>query len=135
MRSLKLFSLAFFTYLLLTVYANVFLKDELYAVELDMSRIWVASLIAVTFFVLLVLGYLKPVEFPAWVYWLILFVLSFALPIYGTLAVAFVFLFSRKRNLRFELSRTLVFLAFLSGVSLVYVDWDSGFKTLVFFDS
>jgi len=97
-----------------------------------MSRIWVASLIAVTFFVLLVLGYLKPVEFPVWVYWLILFVLSFALPIYGTLAVAFVFLFSRKRNLRFELSRTLVFLAFLSGVSLVYVDWDSGFKTLVF---
>lgn len=163
-KSLKLFSLAFFTYLLLTLYVNVFLKDKLYAAELDISRIWTASLVAILFFVFLVAGYLKPVELPAWVYWLILFILSFALPIYGSLAVAFAFLFSRKHNpferyahvwlglsiiliisiyllkgvpffnwnLRFELSKVLVFLAFLSGVSLVYVDWDNGFKTLVF---
>ncbi|MBO8174679.1 MAG: hypothetical protein H0Z18_05430 [Thermococcus sp.] len=164
MKSLKLFSLAFFIYILLTLYANIFLKDKLYAAELDMSRIWAASLVAILFFVFLVAGYLKPAELPAWAYWLILLVLSFALPLYGAIAVAFIFLFSMKYNpfekhahiwlifsiillvsiylfkgvplfnwnLRFELSKILVFLAFLSGVSLVYVNWNIKFKTLAF---
>ncbi|ADT85151.1 hypothetical protein [Thermococcus barophilus] len=164
MKSLKLFSLAFFTYLVLTLYTNVFLKDKLYGAELDMSRIWVALLVVILFFVFLVAGYLKPAELPAWAYWLMLFVFSFALPLYGVIAVAFIFLFSMKYNpfekhahiwlilsiillgfiyllrgiplfnwgLRFGLSKILVFLAFLSGVSLVYVNWSIKFKTLVF---
>ena len=164
MKSLKLFSLAFFTYLTLTLYANIFLKDKLYAAELDMSRIWVASLIALLFFGFFVLGFIKPVELPQWSYWLIISFLSLSIGIWGLGATLIVFLISKKYHgfkdyaglsfffslflivaiymlvgvpifewgLRFRLNKLLVFLAFLSGISLVYVNWNIKFKTLAF---
>ncbi|RLF75241.1 hypothetical protein DRN51_04360 [Thermococci archaeon] len=119
MKGLKLFTFAFFTYLFLMVCANIFLKDRLYAVALPSHKIMSALIIALIFWGALVLGYLKPIRFPEWVYWLLIFILSFALPIYGQLAVLVMFLLSREYNV-FEKHAKFVLLGSILSILVLY---------------
>lgn len=120
MKALKLFTLAFFTYLFLMVYANIFLKDRLYATVLPSSKITAALVIALLFWGVLVFGYLKPIRFPEWVYWLLIFILSFALPIYGQLAVLVVFFLSREYNV-FERYAKFVLMSSILSIFVLYL--------------
>lgn len=117
MRDLKLFSLAFFSYLLLTLYANIFLKHKLYAVNLDMSRIWIAALIALTFYLSFVFGYFKPIKLPKYIYWIIVFILSLAFVPYGPVtALFFIFAYFVYKERLFE---RFSYFAFFLGLAVV----------------
>ncbi|HDH44983.1 MAG TPA: hypothetical protein ENG66_06310 [Thermococcus sp.] len=120
MKGLKLFTLAFFTYLFLMVCANIFLKEKLYATTLPFHRIATALLVAIIFWGVLALGYLKTMRFPEWTYWLLIFILSFALPIYGQLAALIVFLISRKYKV-FEKYAKFALLGSILSIVILYL--------------
>lgn len=134
MKALKLFSLAFFTHLLLMVYANTFLSEKLYATELPFHQILIAVFISLAFFGVFVFGYLKPIKLPKSVYWLILFILSFALPGYGQFAVLIMFFLSKEYNVFEKYAKFVLLGSILSIISLYVIEgvplfhWELRFK-------
>ena len=80
MRGLKIFSLAFFSYLLLSLYANYFdpkLREIIYSKGFEPSMVILGTLIALLFFLIFVLGYLSGLELPVWLLMGLLLGLSF----------------------------------------------------------
>ncbi|ACJ15794.1 hypothetical membrane protein, conserved [Thermococcus onnurineus NA1] len=80
MRGLKIFSLAFFSYLLISLYSNYFdgeLRELIYAKGLSPSMLLLGVVYALAFFAVFALGYSTRFKVNPWFYALGIFVLSF----------------------------------------------------------
>ena len=80
MRGLKIFSLAFFSYLLLSLYANYFdetLREIIYSKGFEPSMVILGTLMALLFFLAFAFGYISGFELPVWFLIALLIGLSF----------------------------------------------------------
>jgi len=79
-RGLKIFSLAFFLYMLLSLYANYFdpeLRAIIYSRGFEPSLVVLGTLTALLFFIAFVMGYLSGISLPEWLLMGLLLALSF----------------------------------------------------------
>ena len=101
MRGLKIFSLAFFSYLFLSLYANYFdenLRKMIYSKGFEPSMVILGTVIALIFFLAFGLGYLFGFKLPVWFLMVLLLVLSFYEPPVAPI-LAFLLLVSYKIRL------------------------------------
>jgi len=79
-RGLKIFSLAFFSYLLLSLYANYFdedLRKIIYSKGFEPSMVLLGTIFALFFFAVFVWGYLSGVRLPTWFLIALFLIISF----------------------------------------------------------
>jgi len=82
-RGLKIFSLAFFSYLLLSLYANYFdknLREVIYSKGFEPSMVLLGTIFALFFFAVFALGYLSGLRLPTWSLIALFLLLSFYNP-------------------------------------------------------
>ena len=93
MKGLKIFSLAFFFYLSLSVYSNYFdkgLRNVIYSRGFHPSMVVLGVACALLFFGFFVVGYRAGLKLPGWFYAALLFVISFSEYPFGPVVVAMV---------------------------------------------
>ncbi|ASJ06794.1 hypothetical protein [Thermococcus pacificus] len=100
MRGLKIFSLAFFSYLGLSLYANYFdegLRDTIYSRGFELSMLVLGTVYALAFFAVFALGYSAKIELPPGFLAGLFFLLSLSRPVVIT-PVAFIVLVAYKKG-------------------------------------
>ncbi|WP_297438045.1 hypothetical protein [Thermococcus sp.] len=93
MKGLKIFSLAFFSYLFLSVYSNYFdggLRDVIYSRGFYPSMVVLGVVYALIFFGFFAVGYRVGLSPPGWFYAALLFVVSFSEYPFGPIVVVMV---------------------------------------------
>ena len=115
MRSLKLFSLAFFSYLLLMICSHLILKE--YSASLNMLPLSLAVILI--FYCCFVAGYLRPLYLPTKAVWIAIFLLAVYFARYVVLtpvAVVFLYLLLKYEP---EFFKKFSWFVFLLGVGIV----------------
>ena len=102
MKGLKIFSLAFFSYLILALYSNYFdksLRELIYAKGFSSSMLFLGTAISLIFFLAMIFGYVKPIKLDDRVLMLSIFLLSFfELPWAPPIAVILLITYWRRVN-------------------------------------